>query len=175
VANNKAFLNLATTVNSSIANLETNYYKKDDVDGAINTAKAGLLLKSELGQAIADLNTYYTKQEVDGAISTSRAGLALQSDLDAANAILSTTYKKNDTDNNAIISLISDAIGSQISISADVIEILSNNGFILDNTGISFFNPCFSINESEGYYNPLNHTVSEDSFVGAHSVKYSNI
>jgi len=84
VANNKAFLNLATTVNSSIANLETNYYKKDDVDGAINTAKAGLLLKSELGQAIAQLNTYYTKREVDGAISTSRAGLVLQSDYNSA-------------------------------------------------------------------------------------------
>jgi len=155
--------------------LFNDYYKKSEVDGAITNATSGLLLASDLAQAIADLNTYYTKEQVDGAISTSRAGLALQSDLDAANAILSTTYKKNDTDNEAIISLISDAIGSKISLEADVVEILSNNGFILDNTGISFFNPCFSINESEGYYNPLNHTVSEDSFVGAHSVKYSNI
>lgn len=174
ITESKAGLLLTSDLAQAIADLNT-YYTKDDVDDAIDTAKAGLLLKSELGQAIAELNTYYTKQEVDGAISTSRAGLALQSDLDAANAILSTTYKKNDTDNEAIISLISDAIGSKISLEADVVEILSNNGFILDNTGISFFNPCFSINESEGYYNPLNHTVSEDSFVGAHSIKYSNI
>lgn len=143
---------------------------------------AGLNSVASAVAASNALTSKYASQEyvtdLAGTVSshtTSISSLTQEVNGKAAKTDLVSYYKKDDTDNEAIISLISDAIGSQISISADVIEILSNNGFILDNTGISFFNPCFSINESEGYYNPLNHTVSEDSFVGAHSVKYSNI
>lgn len=143
---------------------------------------AGLNSVASAVAASNALTSKYASQEyvtdLAGTVSshtTSISSLTQEVNGKAAKTDLVSYYKKDDTDNEAIISLISDAIGSQISISADVIEILSNNGFILDNTGISFFNPCFSINESKGYYNPLNHTVSEDSFVGAHSVKYSNI
>lgn len=80
VANNKAFLNLVTTVNGSIANLEANYYKKDDVDGRITNATSGLLLKADLNQAIADLNAYYTKQEADNKVTEAIAGFKATAD-----------------------------------------------------------------------------------------------
>lgn len=179
VASAVAASNALTSKYATTTDLQTAEGRITTNENSISSLTQTVNGKVSSAELTTALNNYYDKTTVDGKIETAkteaRAGLALQSDLDAANATLSTTYKKNDTDNNAIISLISDAIGSQISISADVIEILSNNGFILDNTGISFFNPCFSINESEGYYNPLNHTVSEDPFIGAHNVKYSNI
>lgn len=179
VADAVAASNALTSKYATTTNLQTAEGRITTNENSISSLTQTVNGKVSSAELTTALNSYYDKTTVDGKIETAkteaRAGLALQSDLDTANATLSTTYKKNDTDNEAIISLISDAIGSKISLEADVVEILSNGGFTLDNSGISFFNPCFSINEYKGYYNQNNHTVSEDPFVGAHSVKYSNI
>ena len=88
-ARTNAISTLTNTVNNKIGSAELStalsdyytksdiddgFYDKDTVDGKIATAKtearSGLLLTSELGQAIADLNTYYTKTDADAATTT---------------------------------------------------------------------------------------------------------
>lgn len=75
----EAISSLQQTVNDKISSAELqtsleDYYDKSTVDGIIESAKtearSGLLLTSELGQAIADLNTYYTKTQADAATTT---------------------------------------------------------------------------------------------------------
>ena len=184
----QSLLNLIANEEEAGAELRAKFLEltKNNVEDSeiirIVSTGAGLNSVADAVSASNALTSKYASQEsvtnLSGTVSSHTASIAsLNQEVDekAAKTELSSYYKKDNTDKEAIISLISDAIGSEISISADVIEILSNNGFILDNSGISFFNPCFSINESEGYYNPINHTISEDSFIGAHSVKYSNI
>jgi len=79
-----------------------NYYDKSTVDGIVENAKtearSGLLLESELEQAIANLNTYYTKTDVDNNISTATSGLLATSDLSSAIADLNAYYTKTEAD-----------------------------------------------------------------------------
>jgi hypothetical protein len=107
-ARTNAISTLTNTVNNKIGSAElstalSDYYTKSDIDDGfydqntvddkIATAKtevrSGLLLTSELGQAIANLNTYYTKTDVDNNISTATAGFVAQSDYNTAQANMS--------------------------------------------------------------------------------------